>query len=220
MSRVPQLLEFCERHGLKMLSVAELIRYRLAHERYIHRRGEGLLETEFGAFHMISYASELGGETHLALVRGSVAGADPVLVRMHSHCVFGDIFGSVRCDCNRLVRDSLRRIAEEDRGVLVYLHQTGPGMRKEAEPGSLDRLIAHGREGAAASGTAAQRQLQHEIGIGAQILKDLGLHNIRLLTNHPRKVVALEGFGIRIVEQTPVFPFEKSPNSREPSCVS
>ena len=198
MARVPQLLEFCALHGLKMMSVADLIRYRLQNERYIRRRGEGVLETAHGAFRMISYASDIDSETHLALVRGDVQGQEGVLVRMHTHCVFGDVFGSVECDCRRLLDDSLRRIAEEGRGVVVYLHQTGPGIRTQPQPGGLDRLLPHSRE-------AAHRPPRHETGIGAQILQDLGLRNIRLLTNHPRKVVALDGFGIRIIEQIPVF---------------
>lgn len=212
MARVPQLLDFCARHGLKMVSVADLIRYRLRHERYIHRRGEGLLRTEFGEFRMISYSSDVNPETHLALVRGDVKGdvsgdalgSESVLVRMHSHCTFGDVFGSRQCDCQDLIQDSLRAIAEEGRGVLVYLHQSGPGMRIQNVPGAQDRLVAHDRDQNQAPGPAAQRQLQHESGIGAQILSDLGLHTIRLLTNHPRKVVALAGFGIRITGQVPV----------------
>jgi len=203
MSRVPQLLEFCARHGLGMVSVADLIRYRLQHERYIHRRGEGVLRTEWGEFRMISYASDIEPVTHIALVKGDVAG-DDVLVRMHAHCIFGDVFGSTQCDCQDLIQGSLRRIAEEGRGVFVYLHQSGPGMRTQKIPGAQDRLVPHDREHIQSSGPAAQRQLQHEIGIGAQILSDLGLHTIRLLTNHPRKVVALAGFGIRITEQVPV----------------
>jgi len=203
MSRVPQLLEFCARHGLGMVSVADLIRYRLQHERYIHRRGEGVLRTEWGEFRMISYASDIEPVTHIALVKGDVAG-DDVLVRMHAHCIFGDVFGSTQCDCQDLIQGSLRRIAEEGRGVFVYLHQSGPGMRMQKIPGAQDRLVPHDREHIQSSGPAAQRQLQHEIGIGAQILSDLGLHTIRLLTNHPRKVVALAGFGIRITEQVPV----------------
>ena len=193
MSRVPELLRFCARHGLKMISVAELIRYRLQNERFIHRRGEGSLRTEFGDFRLISYSSDLDPVTHLALVLGNVANQDKVLVRMHTHCLGGDVFSSTQCDCRRLVRESLRRIAAEGRGVLVYLHQTGPGLRLQD-----GRLIPHDRD-------EVQFSLQHEIGIGAQILADLGLHRIRLLTNHPRKVVALQGFGIEIVEQAPVF---------------
>src|SRR4029079_6170736 len=122
MARVPELREFCGRHGLKMLSVAELIRYRLKHERYIHRLGEGFLETEFGPFRTIAYSSdypsESRAETHLALVRGEVAGQENVLVRMHSHCVYGDIFGSTQCECGKMIRGSLRQIAREELGVL------------------------------------------------------------------------------------------------------
>ena len=204
MSRVPQLLEFCAKHSLKMVSVAELIRYRLQHERYIQRRGEGVLRTQWGEFRMITYASDIDAGTHIVLVKGEVAGRDGVLVRMHSHCVFGDVFGSTQCDCQELIQSSFRRIAEEGRGVLVYLHQSGPGMRTQKIPGAPDRLASHDREHLQSAGLIAQRQLQHEVGIGAQILSDLGLGNIRLLTDHPRKVVALAGFGIRITEQVPV----------------
>ncbi len=193
MARVPQLEEFCARHGLKMASVADLIRYRLKTERFIHRVAEGCIETDFGAFRTIAYASELNNEYHLALVCGDVAGRENVLVRMHSRCVYGDVFGSTLCDCGRLMRGSLRAVAEAGAGVLVYLHETGPGFRieRDLEEGAR-RMAPHGRE---------PHPLQHEHGIGAQILSDLGLHRIRLLTNHPRKVVALEGFGIEIVEQ-------------------
>src|SRR5437016_5249533 len=112
MARVPQLEEFCRHHGLKMISVAQLIRYRLKHERYIHRRAEGCIETEFAEFRTVAYASEINPEMHLALIRGEPSGHENVLVRMHSHCVYGDVFGSKFCDCQRLVRESLRRIAE------------------------------------------------------------------------------------------------------------
>lgn len=200
MARVPELLEFCTRHSMNMVSVAEIIRYRLLHERYIHRRGEGAVKTAFGDFRMISYSNDLEPNSHLALVKGSVSGPESVLVRMHNHCVCGDVFSSVQCDCRQLVQESLRRIAEEGRGVLVYLHQNGPGLRLHG-----DRLVPHDRDDVPFSGPAAQRLLQHEVGIGAQILSDLGLQRIRLLTNHPRKVVALEGFGIEIIEQVPVF---------------
>jgi 3,4-dihydroxy 2-butanone 4-phosphate synthase / GTP cyclohydrolase II len=204
MARVPQLREFCVRHNLKMISVAELIRYRMKHERFIRRVAEGCIETEEGEFRTVAYRSDLDPEYHLALVRGNVEGKEGVLVRMHSRCVYGDVFGSSGCDCNRLVRQSLRVIAEEGQGVLVYLHETGPGFRIERDAAGEQRLLSHGREFLHYQGTAGQRQLQHEHGIGAQILSDLGLHTIRLLTNHPRKIVALEGFGIEVVDQIPV----------------
>ena len=192
MARVPQLREFCARHGLKMISVADLIRYRLHHEHYVHRQAEGCVTTEFGEFRTVLYASEISPESHLALVRGDVAGQEKVLVRMHSHCAYGNLLGSIRCDCQAVVRASLQRIVEEGAGVLVYLHQTGLGLRTEQ-----GRIIGHDRN-------LAQAPSQHEVGIGAQILSDLGLHTIRLLTNPPRRIVALEGFGIEIVEQVPV----------------
>jgi 3,4-dihydroxy 2-butanone 4-phosphate synthase/GTP cyclohydrolase II len=214
MARVPQLIDFCARHNLKMISVADLIRYRLKTERFMHRVAEGCIETEFGEFRTIAYTSDIDPEHHLALVRGEVAGEEGVLVRMHSRCIYGDVFGSSSCDCGRLVRDSLRTIAGEGRGVLVYLHESGPGFRVQNGPDGR-RMVSHGRDFMHYKGEAGQRQLQHEHGIGAQILSDLGLHTIRLLTNHPRKIVALEGFGIEIVDQIPIR--HQSVNNEEAS---
>jgi 3,4-dihydroxy 2-butanone 4-phosphate synthase/GTP cyclohydrolase II len=204
MARVPELREFCRRHDLKMISVADLIRYRMKHEKFIRRAAEGCIETEFGLFRTVAYTSDINPEYHLALVRGDLEAQEQVLVRMHSRCLYGEVFGSQGCDCGRLVHDSLRAIAEEGRGVLVYLHESGPGFRIERNPQGDSRLVSHSREFMHYQGEAGQRQLQHEHGIGAQILSDLGLHTIRLLTNHPRKIVALEGFGIEIVDQIPV----------------
>ena len=204
MARIPQLHEFCARHNLTMISVADLIRHRMKHEKFVRRVAEGCIQTESGEFHTIAYASDLNPEYHLALVYGNVAGAERVLVRMHSRCLYGDVFGSTGCDCGRMLRDSLRAIAADGMGVLVYLHETGPGFRVEREPYGDMRMVSHGRDFMHLQGAAGQRQLQHEHGIGAQILSDLGLHTIRLLTNHPRKIVALEGFGIEIVDQIPL----------------
>jgi len=204
MARVPQLVEYCRRHNLKMMSVAELIRYRLKHERFIRRVAEGSIKTEFGEFRTIAYTSDLDPETHIALVRGDIAGKEGVLVRMHSRCMFGDVFASTSCDCARLVHRSMGAIAQAGEGVLVYLHGTGPGFRVVREGFEAPRLASHDRDFTHYKGEAGQRQLQHEHGIGAQILSDLGLHTIRLLTNHPRKIVALEGFGIEILDQVPV----------------
>jgi 3,4-dihydroxy 2-butanone 4-phosphate synthase/GTP cyclohydrolase II len=204
MARVPQLVEFCKRHNLKMLSVADLIRHRMKHEKFVRRVAEGSIPTAFGDFRTIAYGSDLNPEYHLALVRGEVSGKENVLVRMHSRCVFGDVFGSSECECARLVENSLRAIAEAGQGVLVYLHETGPGFRIERDAAGASRMLGHGRDFMHYKGEDGQRQLQHEHGIGAQILSDLGLHTIRLLTNHPRKIVALEGFGIEVVDQMPV----------------
>ena len=187
-----------------MVSVADLIRYRLKHERFIRRVAEGCVETEAGVFRTVAYTSDLNPEHHLALVHGEVAGKEGVLVRMHARCIYGDVFGSTACECGRLVRDSLRMIVSEGAGVLVYLHESGPGFRIDRDPGHELRLSSHSRDFIHYQGAAGQRQLQHEHGIGAQILSDLGLHTIRLLTNHPRKIVALEGFGIEIVDQIPI----------------
>src|ERR1051326_4751148 len=143
MARVPQLEQFCRRHDLKMTSVAELIRYRLRHERFVRRAYEGCIETEFGEFKTVAYASDLNPEIHLALVRGEVAGKENVLVRMHSRCIYGDVFGSTRCECHQLIRASLARIAAEGAGVLVYLHETGPGFRVQKDAGGSERMISH-----------------------------------------------------------------------------
>ncbi|WP_321472130.1 3,4-dihydroxy-2-butanone-4-phosphate synthase [uncultured Paludibaculum sp.] len=206
MSRVPQLVEFCKKHGLLLISVADLIRYRLEHERIMRRSAEGTLKMDLGQFRSISYASTIDPETHLALVYGEPEKGASALVRMHSRCTYGDVFHSTECDCHRILRASLERIVAEGAGVLVYLHQTGPGIRQiDPDPaGGLPRLVSHTRAYTHYATPAGQKLLQHETGFGAQILADLGLKKIRLLTNHPRKVVGLEGFNIEIVEQLPV----------------
>jgi 3,4-dihydroxy 2-butanone 4-phosphate synthase / GTP cyclohydrolase II len=186
MARVPDLLEFCRHHKLKMISVASLIRYRHATENLLTRKSEGCLDTEAGTFQTVTYESAINGEAHLALVYGEVRGRENVLVRMHSRCILGDVFGSTQCQCQSMLRASLQRIAEEGQGVLVYLHQTGWGERKHVPmPDGSPRPL-------------------HEFGIGAQILADLGLSSIRLLTNRMRKLPGLDAFGIRIVEQVPL----------------
>jgi len=205
MSRVPQLVEFCRDHGLKMLTVADLIRYRMQHERYVRRVAETMLATAYGNFRMIAYSSDVDHDQHVALVRGDLDGAKPALVRVHSHCLTGDVFGSSACDCHQLVARSLAQIAQENRGVFLYLHHTGRGFGIEAaeQPGILPQIHVHAR-GQLDREPARQRMVQHESGIGAQILIDLGLRDIRVLTNHPKKVVALEGYGIRIADQVPL----------------
>ncbi|HEY4579491.1 MAG TPA: 3,4-dihydroxy-2-butanone-4-phosphate synthase [Candidatus Acidoferrales bacterium] len=206
MARLPELAEFCAEHGLKLLTVAELVRYRMRHERYVRRVAEAVLPTRFGDFRMIVYSSDVDREQHIALIRGDLAGGPPPLVRVHSHCLTGDVFASNACDCHEIVARSLEAIAGEDRGVFVYLHQSGRGFTIEPAPaGSSD--LAHVRlhaRGQLDRDIARQRLLQHESGIGAQILIDLGLTNLRVLTNHPRKVVALEGYGLTIANQVPI----------------
>ena len=199
MARVPDLIEFCRQHDLTMLTVAELIRYRMENERYVARAGEAMLPTRHGEFRMIAFESQFDGESHVALVRGDVEhAAGPVLVRMHSHCLAGDVFGGALCDCQEVLDRSLEQIAREGTGALVYLHQSSKGFSVDEEK----HLTFH-RE-APKPQAAHQRKTQREIGVGAQILSDLNIRSIRLLTNHPKRVAALEGFGIRIAEQVPV----------------
>jgi len=186
MARVPHLVEFCARHGLKMISVAGLIRYRLETELLVERRGESCIHSEFGSFKTVSYVSAINGESHLALVHGDVAGRKDVLVRMHTRCLYGESFESAQCDCGKTLRASLERIAAEGAGVLVYLHQSGSGVRANH------------------AGPDGRSRPQQEVGIGAQILADLGLSTIRLLTNHPRKAVGVDAYGIEIVAQIPI----------------
>ncbi len=204
MARVPDLIEFCQTHDMKMLTVAELIRYRMQHERYVHRVGEALVGTQHGEFRLIAYESEVdGGSSHMALIRGDIADSEiPVLVRMHAHCLLGDVFGATGCDCNQTLQASMKMIAEEGRGALIYLHQTAKGFSTE-KVGDQSFLNFH-QQRCTPSRQESERTIRREIGLGAQILSDLQLKRIRLLTNHPRRVAAMEGFEIEIVEQVPV----------------
>ena len=203
MARVPDLMEFCNEHSLKMITVAELIRYRMAHECYIHRKGAAVLPTSLGEFSMIAYGSDLDRESHLALVHGDVACSDkPVLVRMHSHCLAGDVFHASSCGCASNIRSTFKRIADEGVGAVIYLHQNSHGFAIEKVDGA-DTLKFH-NEDKDLSTLEDHRSAQREIGIGAQILRDLNIRRIRLLTNHPRRLAALDGYGIEIVERVPI----------------
>ncbi len=218
MARVPDLLQFCKRHDLKMLTVADLIRYRMANERYVHRVAEGVLPTVHGQFKLIAYESDIKtsgyepgaqDESHVALTFGDLSAAtavdDPILVRVHTHCLAGDVFGSTACDCRATVEASLREIAKEGRGALIYLHHTQRGFTidRSAHP---PLLCTHRSERVRASertGSPDQRILR-QVGLGGQILSDLNIRKIRLLTNQPTHVPALQGFGIEIVERVPI----------------
>jgi 3,4-dihydroxy 2-butanone 4-phosphate synthase/GTP cyclohydrolase II len=209
MARVPDLIKFCSIHGMKMLTVAEMIRYRLRHERYIHRVAESVLPTGFGDFRLIAYESEVeGGESHLALVRGDVGAGEseePTLVRVHSHCLAGDIFGTTACDCQAILQASLRQIAEAGRGALVYLHNAGPGFEIDRRE-MPHRILLHRETRAREIHSEDERhqRVLRQVGIGGQILADLNIRKIRLLTNTPTHVPALEGFDLEIVEQVPL----------------
>jgi 3,4-dihydroxy 2-butanone 4-phosphate synthase/GTP cyclohydrolase II len=221
MARVPDLKRFCAEHGLKMLTVAELIRYRLQNERYVHRVAEAQLPTAMGEFRMIAYESEAGigqgfggegesgGESHVALVYGDLekahADGEPVLVRVHTHCLAGNLFGSSLCNCAETLEGSMRAIVEAGRGAIVYLHHTQRGLGVDASV-QPSRLVFH-RSGTRPSGERSedgQQRVLRQVGLGGQILSDLGIHKITLLSNHPTHVPALQGFGIEIVGQTPV----------------
>ena len=203
MARVPDLIEFCKEHSLKMITVAELIRYRRAHERYIHRKGAAVLPTGLGEFSMIAYGSELDEESHVALVHGDVGcSGKPILVRMHTHCLAGDVFHASSCECASNIRASLQRIVSEGVGAVIYLHQNSLGFSLAKVDGA-DALEFH-NDDSEQTALEHQRTTQREIGIGAQILLDLNIRRIRLMTNHPRRVAALEGYGIEIVEHVPI----------------
>ena len=207
MARVPDLIEFCRVHGLKMLTVAELIRYRLQNERYIHRVAESMLPTPFGEFRMIAYESEVdGGESHIALLResaGTHPADEPMLVRVHTHCLAGDVFGTPLCDCQQVVRRSLQMIAEAGRGALIYLHNSTKGFGVERS-GPQPRLVFHRDLRAREGQEDRQQRTLRQVGLGGQILSDLNIHKIRLLTNTPTHVPALQGFNVEIVEQVPI----------------
>ncbi len=222
MARVPDLIAFCALHGLKMLTVADLIRYRLQHERTVFRAAETTLPTAFGDFRMIAYESEMdGGQSHLALVRGDVnqaatstaasgAMAEPVLVRVHSHCLAGEVFGSTTCDCRHSVERSLQAIAEAGRGALIYLHNSGRGFEidRAAHAAVPGRILLHGqsrsRDRHLSDHEAGHQRILRQAGLGGQILSDLNIRKIRLLSNTPTHVPALQGFDIEIVEQVPI----------------
>ena len=217
MARVPDLMTFCKEHGLKMLTVAELIRYRLQNERYVHRVAEAQLPTAHGrvpddrvrerSWDWTGVRGE--GESHVALVYGDLERAqqagEPVLVRVHTHCLAGNLFGSSLCNCEETLEGSMRAIAEAGCGAIVYLHHTqrGLGVDRTVQPPRLAFHRSDGRVSGERSEDGHQRVLR-QVGLGGQILSDLGIRRISLLSNHPTHVPALQGFGIEIVEQVPI----------------
>jgi len=205
MARVPDLLEFSERHDVKMITVADLIRYRLKTESFVRSVGERILTTPHGDFRIIGFQSILGNETHYALVKGEIGGGEDVLVRVHTQCLVGDVFGSVTCHCHQQMDRALDIIATEGRGVLLYLAQ----MSKAGQTNLIPEIDTHGKKGIDANETIAFRGEQREYGIGAQILASLNIHSMRILSNHPRKLIALKAYGLQILTQVP-FTYVKS----------
>jgi 3,4-dihydroxy 2-butanone 4-phosphate synthase/GTP cyclohydrolase II len=203
MSRVPDLERFCAEHGLKMITVADLIAYRRRTEKLVERVVETALPTRRGSFQAIGYRELRGNEQHVALVKGDVAGARDVLVRVHSACLTGDVFGSERCDCGGQLDDALQRIDAEGQGVVLYMAHEGRGI------GLLNKLRAYKLQEEGYDTVDANLELGlpvdlRDYGIGAQILTDLGLSSIRLLTNNPKKIVGLEGYGLSVTGQVPI----------------
>jgi 3,4-dihydroxy 2-butanone 4-phosphate synthase/GTP cyclohydrolase II len=204
MARLPDLEEFAEKHGLKIVSVADLIKYKMRNEKFVRRVVETRLPTRYGGdFKLVAYENDVDAKTHLAFVKGDIDPDDAVLVRVHSECLTGDVFGSMRCDCGEQLRVAMAMIEREGKGVLVYMRQEGRGI------GLLNKIRAYslqdnGRDTVEANEDLGFQPDLRDYGIGAQILGDLGVHKMRVITNNPRKIKGLEGYGLSVVERVPL----------------
>jgi 3,4-dihydroxy 2-butanone 4-phosphate synthase / GTP cyclohydrolase II len=213
MARVPDLIPYCERHGLKLVTVADLIEYRRRHEQLVERMTTVQMPTAHGDFTAVAFREKLTGKHHIALVKGDVDGAENVLVRVHSECLTGDVFHSLRCDCGEQLEQALMQIAAEEQGVLLYMAQEGRGI------GLLNKLRAYELQENGLDTVEANLELgfqpdMRDYGIGNQILADLGLTTIRILTNNPKKITGIEGFGLQVVEQVPIETEPTAQNAR------
>ncbi len=211
MARTPELIAFSKKHNLKRVTIKDLIAYRVKRESLVHRAAEAKLPTEYGDFRAIVYQNDLDHESHVALVKGEIKEDEAVLVRVHSGCVTGDIFRSKRCDCGEQLHAAMKKIEGEDKGVLLYLNQEGRGI------GLINKLKAYqlqdeGRDTVQANIELGFKDDLRDYGIGAQILADLGLHKIKLMTNNPRKIVGIDAYGLEVVERIAIesIPHEKN----------
>lgn len=211
--RLPELRVFARKHGLKLSSIAALIEYRRRSERLVSREQVIKLPTDWGDFELYLYQSKIDGQEHLALVMGDVSSGEPVLVRVHSECLTGDVFGSQRCDCGWQLDSAMQRIAEEGRGVLLYMRQEGRGIGLSAKIHAY-KLQEQGLDTVEANLKLGFPMDLRDYGIGAQMLHDLGIRKLRLMTNNPRKIVGLEGHSLEIVEQVPIQPVPNPHNTR------
>lgn len=211
MARVPQLKEFAKTHGLKLINISQLIAYRLTRERFVVREAIASLPSAYGEFKVYAYRNTLDGREHLAFVKGDVEGQKDVLIRVHSECLTGDVFASLRCDCGPQLEAAMAMIAKEERGVLIYLRQEGRGI------GLLNKIKAYALQDSGEDTVQANESLGfkpdlREYGVGAQMLCDLGLTSVRIITNNPRKIVGLEGYGLEVTDRVSLPPACNSHN--------